>query len=60
MTEITINGKLFSFPTGTKLSNVIGEIDTIDYQCRQGKCGKCLIELVKGSLGTISDNERDF
>nr|EIS6484476.1 2Fe-2S iron-sulfur cluster binding domain-containing protein [Salmonella enterica] len=50
MTGITINGKLFNFPTGTNLSNVIGEIDTIDYQCRRGQCGRCLVEVVNGSL----------
>lgn len=60
MTEITINGKLFTFPTGTNLTDVIGEIDTIDYQCRQGQCGKCLVEVVKGSLGCASDREKSF
>lgn len=60
MTGITINGKLFNFPTGTNLSNVIGEIDTIDYQCRRGKCGRCLVEVVNGSLGVASDRERSF
>ncbi|ELA4612751.1 2Fe-2S iron-sulfur cluster binding domain-containing protein [Salmonella enterica] len=60
MTGITINGKLFNFPTGTNLSNVIGEIDTIDYQCRRGQCGRCLVEVVNGSLGIASDRERSF
>ncbi|ATI93605.1 hypothetical protein CGA23_27010 (plasmid) [Salmonella enterica subsp. enterica] len=60
MTGITINGKLFNFPTGTNLSNVIGEIDTIDYQCRRGQCGRCLVEVVNGSLGVASDRERSF
>ncbi|EGL7635503.1 2Fe-2S iron-sulfur cluster binding domain-containing protein [Salmonella enterica] len=60
MTGIPINGKLFNFPTGTNLSNVIGEIDTIDYQCRRGQCGRCLVEVVNGSLGVASDRERSF
>ncbi|EDU8857784.1 2Fe-2S iron-sulfur cluster binding domain-containing protein [Salmonella enterica] len=51
---------MFNFPTGTNLSNVIGEIDTIDYQCRRGQCGRCLVEVVNGSLGVASDRERSF
>ncbi|MBK4715311.1 2Fe-2S iron-sulfur cluster binding domain-containing protein [Enterobacterales bacterium BIT-L3] len=42
------------------MSGVINEIDSIDSQCRQGQCGKCLIEIETGALGAVSNKEKIF
>lgn len=60
MSEIIVNGKSYHFPIGTKLSTVANEIDAIKFQCLQGKCGKCLVKVSDGKLGSISDPERIF
>lgn len=50
MAEITIKGKIINFPFDTKISKVMSEIDSINFQCRQVQRCKCLIGSEKGTL----------
>ncbi|MBJ7222359.1 MULTISPECIES: 2Fe-2S iron-sulfur cluster-binding protein [unclassified Brenneria] len=60
MQEITVNGKSYFFPLGVKLSKVASDIDSIKFQCLQGKCGKCLVKVSHGNLGSVSNSEKEF
>ena len=58
--ELVINNKTNIIAKGEKLSEKAHDLKGADFSCLQGKCGKCLVEVIDGGLGDLCHSEQEF
>jgi ferredoxin len=58
--KLKINNKINYITIGEPIVDSIDYLSGAEFSCLKGICGKCLVEVLTGQLGALSQKEKDF
>ncbi|EKO3572979.1 2Fe-2S iron-sulfur cluster-binding protein [Vibrio navarrensis] len=58
--ELVVNNKTNMVTKGESISDKAHSIEGAEFSCLKGKCGRCLVEVINGELGHLSNSELEF
>ena len=57
---LTIDNSQYKIKTGQRIKEVYKTLNVAKFRCLQGKCGRCLVQLLEGNLGEKTQLEKNF
>ncbi len=58
--NLIIDGEIYNIKRETCIADVADNINNINFNCLRGSCGRCLVKVIEGDLGSITESEKSF
>ncbi len=58
--NLIIDGEIHNVKRGICIADVADKINNMNFSCLRGSCGRCVVKVIEGNLGDITESEKSF